>query len=148
MQFVLKDVFSTFTHKMYVILFIYHRSKNCIIVLGNINTLGFDINNLVYVRLRFVVVINTLVIININNQYSLLTGYEQSNIELCCLLGHQYFGCCPLVWSCCFLDIKMFWGVWWNDQMRSFFTLINDLVIFFGTSTAFLLALSTGSCVK
>ena len=32
--------------------------------------------------------------------------------------------------------------------MRSFFTLINDLVIFFGTSTAFLLALSTGSCVK
>ena len=62
-----KDVLSNLLDKMYVILSIYHFSINCILVLDNITTLGFNIKNLGYIQLRFVVIVNTFLIININN---------------------------------------------------------------------------------
>ena len=55
MQFVSKDLSSNLAPKMYATLSIYHLGINCIIVLDNIDTLGFGINNPGYIQLRFVV---------------------------------------------------------------------------------------------
>ena len=73
MDLVPKDVTSNLLYKMYVIVSIDHLSINGIIVLANSNALcfdiyilGFDVNDLRYMYITFVVIIDTFVIININ----------------------------------------------------------------------------------
>ena len=73
-DFVPKEMIRNLLYKMYIIVFIYHLSINGIIVLTNSNTLcfdinilEFDINDLRYMYITVVVIIDTFVIIDIKN---------------------------------------------------------------------------------
>ena len=105
MHFVWNDMFSNFTHKMYFLLCIYHLSKICIIVVNNINALGF--------RLHFFVSVGVGVFLFFKSKKIILRCHviiwfaDRKILEFCNDITLVVI-CLPLNPLCCWLQLLVY----------------------------------------